>query len=116
MVDTIARELLRGRSSEDEVTLQAGVHNLADNLLIREAHNKTVLRRVVLVLRLGDEPLACIVVGLAFSPTAVLDLETREVRVRFLLLHERHLQEEEAKGMSIHPYSSLSIHPNPQTT
>ena len=61
MVNTIARKLFRGGRCEDKVALQAGVHNLDDDLLVREADDKSVLRRIVLVLRLGDQALAGIV-------------------------------------------------------
>ena len=93
MVNTIARKLFRGSRGEDKVALQAGIHNLDDDLLVREADDKSVLRRIVLVLRLGDQALARIVVGLALATSAVLHLEAREVRIRLLFLHERHLGE-----------------------
>ena len=91
VVDAIPRELLRGCSGKNKVTLQTRVHNLYDNLLVGEADDETVLGGVVLVLRLGDETLASVVVRLPFTPPTVLDLETGEVRVRLLLLDERHL-------------------------
>ena len=46
VVDAVARELLRARSAEDEVTLKAGVHDLDDDFAVCEANDKTVLRRV----------------------------------------------------------------------
>ena len=91
MVDAIPRELLRGCSSKNEVTLQTCIHNLDDDLLVGEANDKAVLGCIVLVLRLCDETLASVVVRLPFTPPAVLDLEAGEVRVRLLLLDERHL-------------------------
>ena len=109
MVNTVVGELLGARSGKDEVTLKAGVDNLDDDLLVCEADDQTVfggvavylsrhthrdqliLPDVLLVLRLGYQPLAGIVVGLALTPTAVLDLETREVGVGFDSLDERHL-------------------------
>ena len=46
MVDAIARELLRARSAEDEVTLEASIHDLDDDFTVRETDNQTVLRRI----------------------------------------------------------------------
>lgn len=43
-----------------------------------------------LVLSLGNKSLSCVVVGLAFSSTTGLDLETREVGARLDDLVERH--------------------------
>lgn len=48
-------------------------------------------RDVLFVLRLSNQPLASVVVGLALTPAAVLDLEAREVGVGLDLLDERHL-------------------------
>lgn len=39
---------------------------LADHVLVGEANNHAVLRRVVLILVLNDETLACVVVSLSF--------------------------------------------------
>ena len=52
-----------------------------------------MIHHILLVLRLGDQALARIVVGLALATSAVLHLEAREVRIRLLFLHERHLGE-----------------------
>ena len=46
MVNAIAGELLRARSAEDEITLEAGVHNLDDDFTVGEADDETVLGRV----------------------------------------------------------------------
>ena len=61
MVDTVTRELLRGRGAENEVALEARVDDLHNHLLVGEADDQAVLRGVVLVLRLGDQALAGIV-------------------------------------------------------
>ena len=58
-------------------------------IAVGEADDETVLGRVVLVLRLGDQPLASIVVGLPLSPSAVLGLVTREVGAGLDELGER---------------------------
>lgn len=87
MLDSVAGELVRVRRGEDKVTLELGVDDLnerarqsapasdhrethegtthlADDVLVRDADDKTVLRRVVLVLGLRYETLARVVVGL----------------------------------------------------
>ena len=46
VVDAVAGKLLRASSGEDEVSLETGVDNLDDDLLVREADNQAVLRRV----------------------------------------------------------------------
>lgn len=61
MVNAVARELLGGRSAEDEVALEARIDDLNNDLLVREADDQAVLGCVVLVLRLGDQSLARIV-------------------------------------------------------
>jgi hypothetical protein len=50
---------------EDLVTANLGVDDLADDVLVGEADDEAVLGRVVLVLRLGDQPLTGIVIGCA---------------------------------------------------
>lgn len=51
--------------SHDVISLQSGVGNLGNNILVGEADDEAVLRGVVEVLLLGDEALACVVVGLS---------------------------------------------------
>ena len=58
-------------------------------IAVREADNQTVFGRVVLVLRLSDQPLAGIVVGLSLSSSAVLGLVSREVGAGLDELGER---------------------------
>lgn len=52
---------------EDDITLDLGVDDLGDDVLVGEADDETVLGAVVLVLGLGDEALSGVVVGLALS-------------------------------------------------
>jgi hypothetical protein len=47
---------------------------LHNNVTVGEADDETVLRRIVLVLGLGDEALASIVIGLSDTTTLVLGL------------------------------------------
>ena len=106
MVNTISRQLLRGRSAKDKVTLEASVHNLYDDLFVGETDHKAVLGCVVLVFRLRNQAFAGIVlsklatrlmnpertrtISLTLPPATVLDLEAREVRVRLDLFDEWH--------------------------
>jgi hypothetical protein len=48
---------------EDLVAANLGVDDLADDVLVGEADDEAVLGRIVLVLRLGDQPLTGIVIG-----------------------------------------------------
>lgn len=53
--------------SQDDVSLDLGICNLSDNVLVGEADDEAVLGRVVLVLGLCDETLSCVEVGLSLS-------------------------------------------------
>lgn len=64
---------------QQDIPLDFGVNNLADDILVGDADDETVLGGVVLVLLLNDETLASIVISLAFAASAVLDLEALEV-------------------------------------
>ena len=66
------------RGHEDLVATNLGVHNLGDDVLVGEADDQAVLGRIVLVLGLGDQPLARIVVGLDMSAAI---FERRQVDV-----------------------------------
>ena len=88
MVDAVAGELPRASVGEDKVTLDASVDDLDDDLLVGEANDQAVLGGVaasqsldldfitnmagyvLLVLRLGDQPLAgvvCAIVNTVFA-------------------------------------------------
>jgi hypothetical protein len=62
--------------AEDLVAVDLGGDDLGDDVAVGEADNQTVLGGVVLVLGLGDEALAGVVVGLTRTTTLVLDLVT----------------------------------------
>lgn len=64
------------RGHEDLVAANLRADDLSDDVAVGEAHDKSVLGRTILVLGLGNQALAGIVVGLSLSPTLVLDLET----------------------------------------
>lgn len=80
-VDAVAGELLGHRGTKDSVTLEARIDdfNLYDDLLVCEADDEAVLGYVVLVLRLCEEALADVVVGLSLPTSVVLLLGAGEV-------------------------------------
>jgi len=63
-LDSVLGKLVSVSRGKNKVTLELGVDDLADNVSVGEANNKTVLGGVVLVLGLNDETLASVVVGL----------------------------------------------------
>lgn len=88
-LDTVSGELVGVSRGQDHVTLDLGIHELADDVGVREADDETVLGGVVLVLVLDDQALASIVVSLSLTATTVLNLETLEVGSVLDELNER---------------------------
>ena len=74
MLDSIALEFVSVGGAEDLIARDLGSDDLTDNILIGEADNEAILGSVVLVLGLGDETFAGVVVGLPCSTTLVLGL------------------------------------------
>jgi hypothetical protein len=66
-------------SSDDAITLEPGVKNLAANVLVGNSNDHAILGGVVLVLGLYNQPLTGVVIGLAFPAPAELNLEPLEV-------------------------------------
>ena len=62
------------RSHEDLVTTDLRGDDLSNDVAVGEADDEAVLGRIVLVLGLGGQALAGIVIGLALSAALVLDL------------------------------------------
>ena len=60
--DAVGAELVGVGRGENLVTRDLGGHDLHDNVLVGEADDQAVLGRIVLVLGLGDEALAGVVV------------------------------------------------------
>jgi len=81
MVDAVAGQLPRLCGSQDEISLQACIDNLNDDVLVRKADDEAVFGSIVFVLCLGHKSLSGVVIGFALPPTAVFYLETREVSV-----------------------------------
>ena len=61
MANTVAGKLARVCLGEDEVTLEACINDLNDDVLVGEADDEAVLGGIVLVLGLGNEAFASIV-------------------------------------------------------
>ena len=92
---SVSAELSGLSLAEDAISIDQGVSDLADNLGVGETDNKTVLRRLVLVLVLGTQSLSLAVVGLTLASASELDLITREVRLTLSLLNENLKMKEE---------------------
>ena len=88
-LDTESREFVSISSSQNDITLNLGVDDLADDVSVSDTDNEAVLGSVVLVLVLDDQALASIVVSLSFTATTVLDLVAFEVSFILLDLDER---------------------------
>jgi hypothetical protein len=74
VLDAIGLELVRVGTSENLVASDLRGHDLHDNVTVGESNHEAVLGRIVLVLGLGDETLACIVIGLSNTTALVLRL------------------------------------------
>lgn len=72
--DTVGLELVGVRSHEDLVTANLRGDDLSNDVAVGEADDEAVLGRIVLVLGLGGQALAGIVVGLTLPAALVLDL------------------------------------------
>lgn len=75
VVDAVGAELVGVSSAEDLVASDLRGDELHDDVLVGETDNESVLGSIVLVLGLGDEALAGVVVGLALSAALELGLE-----------------------------------------
>lgn len=63
-------------STNDHISLNLGVDNLADNVSVSDSNTESVFWRVVFVFGLDNQSLTGIVVGLIFTSTAVFGLVT----------------------------------------
>ena len=88
--DAVSGELRRESLSKDSIALDGGVDDLADDLLVGSSDNETVLVGVVLVLILLNQGSSLSIVGLVFTSTSVLGLESLVVSVGLNCLHESH--------------------------
>jgi len=81
---SVTGEFTGGGLGEDTISVNEGVDDLADDDLVGETDDETVLGGLVLVLRLAHETLALTVVGASFTATTELDLESAEVCLALL--------------------------------
>ena len=86
---TVALQLVRVGSSQDTITGESSVHNLANNVGVGAAYNQTVLGGSVFVLVHVDQSLAGAVIGLTFASAFVFDLEALVVSGVLDDFHER---------------------------
>jgi len=82
-LDTVAGQLVRVGSSQDDVSLNASISNLACDVFVGKSNHQTILGRVVFVFLLKNQTLAGIVVSLALSAPLELDLKSLEVSFVF---------------------------------
>jgi len=87
--DAVTLQLVAVGSHEDLVAGDLRGDDLSNDVAVGEADDQAVLWCIVLVLGLGDEPLAGIVVGLSGSSALVLDLVAPECVRRTCLLISR---------------------------
>lgn len=88
-LDTIVGQLVRVSRSKDEISLNLGIDDLADDVGVGEADNEAILAGVVLVLVLDDQTLAGIIIGLSLTTTTILYLEALKVGFIFDTLDKR---------------------------
>jgi len=80
--NAIALEFVAVRCAEDLVAGDFGCDDLSDDVAVCEADDEAVLGSIVLILGLGDQALAGVVVSLASAATLVLDLVAPERSAR----------------------------------
>jgi len=79
MIDAVGPQLVGVRSAEHFVARDLRGDHLHGNIAVGEPDDKSVLGRIVLVLGLGNEPLAGEVVGLTLASSLVFGLEATVV-------------------------------------
>jgi hypothetical protein len=75
--------------TEDAVSIDQGVRDLANNLRVGETNNEAVLWRLVLVFVLRAKTLTLTVISLSLATTTEFDLVPRVVRLGLLSFDER---------------------------
>lgn len=71
--DAVTRQLVSVRDRMHLVATDLGVHDLSDDVLVREPHHQTIFGRVVFVFLLHDQPLTSLVVGFALCRNLLFD-------------------------------------------
>jgi len=90
--DAVSWEFVGIGGGDDDVSLEPGVGDLSDDVLVGDSDDKSVLRGVVLVLVLDTESLSGEVVGLSLSSSLELGLVSLEVGLVLLDLDEGSLR------------------------
>jgi len=98
---SITRQLVGRSTGQDAISVDEGVDNLANDLLVGETNDEAVLGRLVLVLGLAAKTLALTVVGAAFAAAAKLDLVAFVVRFGLLDFDERLSGEREGESIQL---------------
>lgn len=94
VLDAVGLQLMGVGGGEDLVAGDLRGDDLDDDVAVGEADNQSVLRGIVLVLGLGDQSLAGIVVGLSLSSALVLGLEAADRKVEKLATCEPRNQDD----------------------
>jgi len=81
VLDSVALEFVGVGGLDDFVSSDFSSDDLADDVLVGESNDKSVLWSIVLVSSLGDQLLAGIVVGFTLSSALVLHLVSAEVGI-----------------------------------
>lgn len=76
MLNAVPLEFMRIRGAEYLVPRDFRRHDLDDNVTVGEAHHQAVFGRIVFVLGLRDESLACVIIGFADAAAFVFGLES----------------------------------------
>jgi hypothetical protein len=74
---------------ENAIAIDQRIHDLANDETVREANDKTVLGRLVLVLVLADETLSLTVVRPSLAASTELDLKAGKVGLVLLNFDKR---------------------------
>lgn len=82
-LDTIAGQLVGVSSRDNNITLELGIDELADDVSVGDADNESVLGGVVLVLGLVDQSLSGEVVGLALWKSKTKIGELKQISIGY---------------------------------
>jgi len=107
--DTISWQLMGVSSTDDNVTLEASVGDLGNDVLVCDTDYKSVFWGVVFVLVLNTKTLAGEIVGFTFTSSSELDLVSLEVGLVLLNGNESLLSSTSSfgRGLSFDPNRSV---------
>lgn len=98
-LESVAGKLLGSSLAQDAISVNEGIGDLANHLLVGESNDKTVLGGLVLVLVLSTQALALTVVGSALAAATKLHLVTGEVGPVLLDFDESLFGRDKMKGL-----------------